>query len=186
MTRPLALLLALFALGPSLRAESSPDRIILVRLLHGQNEGIRDDLAAEAALKRSLATLVGYRMYEEIGAAYASLDVIGPQFVVPCRTIFVKFQARNTTPTSFYFELFQSDRSILQGEFVPRPSVPLIITGPFYDRGRLVLVMTHCPNQKIPPHARAHVTEKPQPSSETTATHLHEATPVSAPAGSAR
>ncbi|MFQ3671881.1 MAG: hypothetical protein SNJ84_10540 [Verrucomicrobiia bacterium] len=187
MIRPLAIFLTLAALAPALRAEStaSADRIILVRLLHGQNDGIRDDLAQEESLKRSLTTLVGYRMYEEIGSAYASLDLAQPQFVVPCRAIYVKFQARGGNPPAFQFELFHSDRSLLQGEFIPRPSVPLIITGPFYDRGRLVLVMIHCPNQKIPPHARAHLAEKPAtapaPAAESGTAPIHQATPVSHP-----
>ncbi len=180
--RRLALLLVLASLAPEAPAQESGDRLILVRLLHGQNEGIRDDLTREESLKRSLTTLVGYRMYEEIGSAYANLDIPGPQFVVPCQAIYVKFQTGDTKTTAFRFELFHSDKSLLQGEFIPRPGIPLIITGPFYDRGRLVLVLTHCPSQKIPPHARSHVAERPAPVAEPAASPIHEATPVSHPA----
>lgn len=168
-------------LAPHVLAQSAVDRLILVRLLHGQNSGIRDDLAGEESLKRSLTTLVGYQMYEEIGTAYANLDISEPQFVVPCRAIYVKFQAKEPNSTAFRFELFHADRSLLQGEFVPRPSIPLIITGPFYDQGRLVLVLTHCPNQKIPPNARAYMAEKPPSVLDGGSSPIHEGTPVSLP-----
>lgn len=171
------LVLALFA--SVTLASAGTDRVILVRLFHGQNEGIRDDLAENQALKNSLIALVGYRYYEEVGASYALLNVIEPQFVAPCRSIYVKFQPHETKAALFHFELFHGEKSLVKGEFVPRPSIPLIITGPFYDKGRLVLVMTRADKKELPSSAKEFLTERPRQGGPEGMSSDHQASPVS-------
>lgn len=139
MLKPIILL----SVGAVLLLSATPlfAQRIEVQLYHAQNSDVRDDLKPGHALRKSLDKLIGYRYYEMLGSAACNLDEKAQQRIQP-HPMFAMQLNREKASDHVKLELFQEGKSILKGEFLPKPQVPLIITGPLYANGRLVLVLT--------------------------------------------
>jgi len=131
-------------------AYAGSEEAILVRLFHAQNEDVPDDLKDDEPIKKSLIEILGYLRYHQLGTSYARLDTTDAQWLLPSSAFFLQFRVSNPSTQAYHFELYQDKQPILGGEFTPKPKVPLIITGPMYDRGKLVMVMTVCLKKDIP------------------------------------
>lgn len=131
-------------------ARAGSNEAILVRLYHAQNEGVEDDLKDDEPIKKSLIEILGYLRYHQLGTSYARLDTTEAQWLLPSSAFFLQFRVSDPKTSAYRFELYQDKQPILGGEFIPKPKIPLIITGPMYDRGKLVMVMTICLKKDIP------------------------------------
>lgn len=110
-------------------------------LFHAQNSEIRDDLEEGSPLKKSLRRLVGYERYERIGEATADLSRPGRKELSPSPMFCLVLTPKPEDPRIYHYALLQKDQLILEGSLTPKNKVPLIITGPEYGRGRLVLIV---------------------------------------------
>ncbi|MEM6822868.1 MAG: hypothetical protein AAF558_13120 [Verrucomicrobiota bacterium] len=110
-------------------------------LIHAQDDGIEERLPVQDELKRSLEKLFGYKKYRIIGQARSSLRPQAPVMFSPHDMFSMRFSKVTSQPAMFEFELLQENKPLLKGQYHPKPQVPLIIRGPFYDRGNLILVI---------------------------------------------
>ena len=140
----------LFLLLAWSEVQAGSNEAILVRLYHAQNEGVKDDLRDDEPIKKSLIEILGYLRYHQLGSSYARLDTSEAQWLLPSSAFFLQFTVSDPATSAYRFELYQDKQPILGGEFIPKPKIPLIITGPMYDRGKLVMVMTICLKKDIP------------------------------------
>lgn len=138
--------LLLLALAPALLAASSSAAAeegiwLRVSLVHGQNEGIEDNLQECTRFRQSLVKLFGYQRFERLGTASAQ---VGPQTAVifePTRSFRMRLEGDPQAENLYHFQLFQGDEPMFRGKFVPKDQVPLIIRGPEYHRGILIIVV---------------------------------------------
>ncbi|MFH1067497.1 MAG: hypothetical protein V1746_06315 [bacterium] len=112
-----------------------------VQLYHAQNSDVRDDLKPKHELRKSLDLLIGYRYYERLGSASCDLEKKARQRLQPHPMFALQLDRCGSASNCVKLELFQESKSIFKGEFFPKPKTPLIITGPMYANGRLVLVL---------------------------------------------
>lgn len=114
---------------------------INVDLYHAQNEGVRDDVKTEHPLRKGFDRLIGYRFYEKLGSATSKLESSYDQWLLPSKMFFLRFHRAAPEDKEVTLELFKKKKSIFQGKFIPKKERPLIITGPQYGNGLLVLVL---------------------------------------------
>gem|GEM_PF-4107775 len=136
--------LLLCALAPALLAATATaaEGIRLrVSLVHGQNEGIEDNLQECTQFRQSLVKLFGYQRYERLGTASAQVGPESAVIVEPSRTFRMRLEGDPKAENLYHFQLFQGEEPMFRGKFVPKDQVPLIIRGPQYHRGILILVV---------------------------------------------
>jgi len=131
----LASLLALFLLASVQAGEQEVGRFKEVKcsLIHAQSEGIEETVPVEL--------LFGYTKYRILGETRSDLPEGRPVSFEPHPMFFVKLSRTPDQPNCYDFELIQKDKSLVKGKYIPKKEVPLIIRGPFYDQGNLVLVI---------------------------------------------
>jgi hypothetical protein len=112
-----------------------------VSLVHGQNADITDNLQECSQFRQSLVKLFGYQRYERLGTATALVGPGTPATLQPTRTFQVRLESDPKTTNVFHFHLLQDDEALFRGKFVPKDGVPLIIRGPQYHRGILIIVV---------------------------------------------
>jgi hypothetical protein len=143
------LLLCATVLPPVHATDKAPKNVMLAKLYYGSETG-KDTLDESDPLKKSLVKLIGYPHYEKLGCADTLIDVTYSQWLLPCKVFYLEFKPVPEKPGTFQFELFKDKTSLLSGEFRPRKRAPLIITGPHYGEGRLVLIITMCGEDDLP------------------------------------
>lgn len=110
-------------------------------LIHAQNEGIEESIPISRELRGSLEKLFGYKKYRVLGEVRSSLEE-NKVLVFEANPVFsLKVTRISTSPCLYEFDLMQEKKSLVKGQYHPKPKVPLIIRGPFYDKGNLVLVV---------------------------------------------
>lgn len=134
----LCLLALAFASSPAVAAEGVQLRVSLV---HGQNDGITDNLQECSQFRQSLIKLFGYQRYERLGTATARVTSQSAVIVEPTRAFRMRLEGDPVSANVFHFQLFQGGEAMFRGKFVPKDQVPLIIRGPQYHRGILILVV---------------------------------------------
>lgn len=112
---------------------------IQVDLYHGQNSDVRNDVQEGRPLRRSFDKLFGYKMYEKLGSAECQIETGYDQWLLPSKAFFLRVGRVDDKRASL--ELFEGEKSIVSTQFDPKRSKPLIIRGPFYANGQLVLVV---------------------------------------------
>lgn len=139
--------LCLLALAlTSLSTQASEGIQLRVSLVHGQNDGITDNLQECSQFRDSLIKLFGYQRYERLGTATARVTSESAVIVEPSRTFRMRLEGDPVSTSVFHFQLFQGDEPMFRGKFVPKDQIPLIIRGPQYHRGILILVV----NKELP------------------------------------
>lgn len=137
---PALYLLALaLACSPVLASEEGV--LLRVSLVHGQNEGITDNLQECSQFRQSLVKLFGYQRYQRLGTATARVNSQSAVIVEPIHAIRLRLEGDPVSANVFHFQLFQDEEPMFRGKFVPKDNIPLIIRGPEYHRGLLILVV---------------------------------------------
>lgn len=140
-TFPILLLAALLGLAlPELHAYDGPGKELVVTLYRGQNEGINDSLE-DPRLRKNFVKLFGYTQYERIGTDMVYPHSYSPVTAWPNKLFALSINAVQSGTNHYEFNLEQDGKSILKGNFIPKPGLPLIIKGPLYDNGILILVV---------------------------------------------
>jgi hypothetical protein len=110
-------------------------------LIHAQNKGIEETMPIPAKLRKSLDLLFGYSKYRVLGEARSDLSSGKEVPFQPNSLFYIKLSRVTDQPNCYSFELMQEDASLVKGKYSPKKEVPLIIRGPFYDKGNLILVI---------------------------------------------
>ncbi|MGF1677831.1 MAG: hypothetical protein ACFCUX_01410 [Candidatus Methylacidiphilales bacterium] len=132
-------LLLVILLFPELsRAEP---KIVKFSLIHAQNADIEESLPIEPELRKSLQRLFGYQKFRVLGEARSQVSEGESIRFQPNTLFYLKFQRLSTEPLVYAFDLMEEEISLLKGNYTPKPKIPLIIRGPFYAKGNLVLVI---------------------------------------------
>lgn len=131
-----------FALTGVIRA-TAPEEFKAVKfsLIHAQSERIEETMPVCPKLRKSLETLFGYSKYRVMGEARSDLPKGKPVTFQPHPLFFITLSRAADQPNCYDFELMKKEESLLKGKYIPKKEVPLIIRGPFYDQGNLVLVI---------------------------------------------
>jgi len=116
-------------------------REVKFSLIHAQSERIEETMPVAPKLRKSLETLFGYDKYRIMGEARSELPEGKPVVFQPHPLFFIKLSRTPDKPNCYDFELMRKDESLVKGKYIPKKEVPLIIRGPFYDQGNLVLVI---------------------------------------------
>lgn len=120
---------------------STPPRQFMVQLIHAQNVRIEDDPTIEADLRKKLVTLFGYDRYRKIGYAVSSVRDDQPSRLSASEMFDMRMIRVGKERECYQLELIQQGTSVFKGKVTPKPKVPIIIRGPFYDKGNLILVI---------------------------------------------
>lgn len=110
-------------------------------LIHAQNEGIEESIPLGPELRASLQKLFGYEKYRVLGEVRSSLKENEVLVFEPNTAFSLKISRVSDAPCLYEFDVLQEKQSLMKGQYHPKPDVPLIIRGPFYDQGNLVLVV---------------------------------------------
>lgn len=124
-----------------------------ITLYHGQNEGMVDELKTDKKLKKSLVRLFGYTKYRKMGAAKSSITQTQPKTLTlsPSKPFQVKISPVQNKTKQYRFEFFHEKEALFNGKFIPKPHIPMIIKGPHYDKGVLIIVInTQNPQKQMP------------------------------------
>jgi hypothetical protein len=121
--------------------ESLTPRQFMVQLIHAQNVRIEDDPSIEPELRKKLVTLFGYDRYRKIGQAVSSVHDDQPSRLSASEMFDMRMVMLKKKRNTYQFELIQQGNSVFKGKVTPKPKVPIIIRGPFYDKGNLILVI---------------------------------------------
>jgi len=116
-------------------------REIVVTLYFAQNGAARDELGDNLKLRDNLVKLFGYQTYQKIGTAMVYPHSFSPVTAWPNKLFSLTVQAVNPASPRYDFELSQEEKPVLKGSFIPKPNTPIIIKGPLYDQGLLILVV---------------------------------------------
>jgi hypothetical protein len=122
-------------------AVSAPVKEVVITLYQGQNSEIMDDLGGLPKLRENLVKLFGYSRYQRIGTDMAYPHSYSPVTAWPNKLFSLTVYAVNPASPRYEFELKLEDQSVLKGSFIPKPGVPIIIKGPLYGEGQLILVV---------------------------------------------
>ncbi len=112
-----------------------------ITLLHAQNHDIEDTLGQDEAIRKSLTRLFGYQRYHVLGTAASPMPEAGTVTLQPARSFEFILRHDPERKQRFRYELSQEQEKILEGCYVPKRGTPLIIRGPQYGRGNLILVV---------------------------------------------
>jgi len=134
-------LITLLVLTTARAQESAKLTEVKFSLIHAQSERIEETMPVAPKLRKSLETLFGYEKYRIMGEARSELPEGKPVTFQPHPKFFIKLSRTPKKPNCYDFELIQNDESLVKGKYIPKKKVPLIIRGPFYDQGNLVLVI---------------------------------------------
>lgn len=115
--------------------------MVEAKLLLGQNDFIRDDIAKDHCLRKSLDRLIGYKFYEIIGNSTATVGSDQTEWLLPSKTFFFEVKKTHNTDTPLNVRLWQEHKLIVDSNFKPKPGMPLIITGPKHGDGQIILVL---------------------------------------------
>ncbi|MEM1157565.1 MAG: hypothetical protein AAF649_07230 [Verrucomicrobiota bacterium] len=137
----LTCLIALLLFTSAHAEEGKKLREVKFSLIHAQSERIEETMPVAPKLRKSLETLFGYDKYRILGEARSELPQGKPVTFQPHPLFFIKLSRTPEKLNCYDFELIQNDESLVKGKYVPKKEVPLIIRGPFYDQGNLVLVI---------------------------------------------
>jgi hypothetical protein len=140
-----AALLAPIPAGAENAPTAPPDGALCclkVELFLAQNTGVRNDVDDSHPLRKRFDKLFGYKAYELVGSNSCSMADQGTFELLPSKNFSIRVQRPSTTKPDLLFELFQNGKPMFQGTFVPKKYCPLIIKGPYYDRGELVMAIT--------------------------------------------
>jgi len=113
-------------------------------LIHAQCEGIEETLPLPMELRQSLDTLFGYTKYRIIGEVRSPLHENKTVHFEPNSAFSLKVVRIGGTRAAdclYEFTVLQEKKSLVKGMYIPKAEVPLIIRGPFYDKGNLILVV---------------------------------------------
>jgi hypothetical protein len=121
-----------------------------VELYQATMKPIADDIQTTNPLRKSMNKFIGYPYYQKLGSATCSMENSNSEWLIPSKTLFLELKRPDPLKPGIYLELFQEKRSIFKGVFNPKRKHPLIITGPHYGEGRLVMVLSTIPHL---PHA---------------------------------
>lgn len=110
-------------------------------LIHAQNKGIEESIPISQELRSSLEKLFGYKKYRVLGEVRSSLAEKKDLVFEANPAFSLKVVRVSSSPCLYEFDLMQEKKSLVKGQYHPKPDVPLIIRGPFYDQGNLVLVV---------------------------------------------
>ncbi len=119
----------------------TPSRQFSVQLIHAQNVRIEDDPSIETDLRKQLVTLFGYDRYRKIGHTVSSAQDDQPSRLSASEMFDMRMMMLEKKHDTYQFELIQQGNSVFKGKVTPKPKVPIIIRGPFYDKGNLILVI---------------------------------------------
>jgi hypothetical protein len=125
----------------ALAMDGPPSKEIVITLFQGQNAEIQDDLAGRPKLKENLIKLFGYSRYQQIGTDMVYPHSYSPVTAWPNKLFSLTVYAVNPASPRYEFELKLEDKSVLKGSFIPKPGIPIIIKGPLYGQGQLILVV---------------------------------------------
>ena len=114
---------------------------VVVYLFQGQNEGIPDELGHDPALRDNLVKLFGYTHYQKLGEARASVTSTAEIDLKPSELFSIRITPDSREANRLNLELLLNDKPILRGRYFPKPDVPLIIRGPHYEKGNLILIL---------------------------------------------
>lgn len=114
---------------------------IVITLYQGQNTGIQDDLSIRPKLRENLIKLFGYSRYKQIGTDMVYPHSYSPVTAWPNKLFSMTVYAVNPASLRYEFELKLEEKSVLKGSFIPKTGIPIIIKGPLYDQGQLILVV---------------------------------------------
>jgi hypothetical protein len=135
------LFLAGSAMALAYDAAPIPVKEIVITLYQGQNSEITDDLANLPKLRENLVKLFGYSRYQRIGTDMAYPHSYSPVTAWPNKLFSLTVYAVNPASPRYEFELKLENQSVLKGSFIPKPGIPIIIKGPLYGDGQLILVV---------------------------------------------
>ncbi|MEO0453435.1 MAG: hypothetical protein AAFY98_04785 [Verrucomicrobiota bacterium] len=112
-----------------------------LHLIHAQNVRIEDDQSIDSKLRKKLVTLFGYDKYRSLGEA--SSPIQGDESIrLKASDLFhLRLTSLPKPAHTYQFELVQGEKMVFRGKVQPKPEVPIIIRGPFYDEGNLILVI---------------------------------------------
>lgn len=153
---PLCIIMLLLAAALPVRAE-----YLTLELYLAENSDIRNDVPASHPLRKSFDRLIGFDRYELLGSKGCPFPLKAKQELKPHRMFLLALnpgEGEKGLPLSA--ELFQQKRSIFKGAITPRDDAPLIITGPQYRNGKLVLVLLLTKN---PPNSSPPIEKNPKP-----------------------
>ena len=122
-------------------AEEKMFKAVKFSLIHAQSERIEETMPVSPKLRKSLETLFGYQKYRVMGEARSELPGVEPVTFQPHPAFYIKLSRTPDRQNCYQFELLQNEESLVTGKYSPKKEVPLIIRGPFYDQGNLVLVI---------------------------------------------
>jgi hypothetical protein len=134
-------LVLLATLAGPLPAAAADTSSLRISLIHGQNDLITDNLADCQKFRESLIKLFGYQRYERLGSAAAIVPQGGEATIQPTWAFQMKVRSDSTTKNLYHYELFQEEKHLLGGKFMPKDRIPFIIRGPQYNQGILILVV---------------------------------------------
>lgn len=141
MRHSLPLIFSLLALTLPTAAAPPPATQLRVSLIHGQNSDITDNLQECTRFRESLVKLFGYKSYELLGTSTAQIAPDTAVLISPTRIFKLRMEPDPVSPRLFHFHLFKEEEPLFRGKFVPKDNVPLIIRGPEYHRGILIIVV---------------------------------------------
>ncbi|MEM9445460.1 MAG: hypothetical protein AAGA18_08900 [Verrucomicrobiota bacterium] len=110
-------------------------------LYHGQDDLTVDHLEEKTKLKKKLTRLFGYEKYQKLGYSQADLKSAMPQKLKPSKKFYLNLMHSDKRKNAYKFEVVHEERRLFQGEFVPKTNLPLIIRGPQFGQGVLILVL---------------------------------------------
>ncbi|MDD5261508.1 MAG: hypothetical protein PHD76_06620 [Methylacidiphilales bacterium] len=114
---------------------------VVVYLFQGQNEGIPDELGHDPQLRGNLVKLFGYTHYRKLGEARGSLTSTQEIDLKPSTLFSIRLAPCTKKADRLSFALLRDDKLVLRGRYIPKPGVPLIIRGPHYQSGNLILIL---------------------------------------------
>ncbi len=137
----LTCLIPLLLLSTATAEDTTRFKAVKFSLIHAQSERIEETMPVSPKLRKSLELLFGYSKYRIMGEARSDLPEGKPVCFQPHPLFFITLSRSPDEPNCYDFELMQKDESLIKGKYIPKKEVPLIIRGPFYDQGNLVLVI---------------------------------------------
>jgi hypothetical protein len=125
----------------TLQSSSSPFKEIVIALYQGQNTDISDDLIEQPKLRENLIKLFGYTRYQRVGIDMVYPHSFSPVTAWPNKLFSLTVNAVDPDSPRYVFELKLEEKSVLKGSFIPKAGIPIIIKGPLYGAGQLILVV---------------------------------------------
>jgi hypothetical protein len=126
---------------PLAEGRAAAPKEVTITLYQGQNQDIQDDLQEKPQLRKKLNQLFGYTHYQRIGTSMVYPHSYSPVTAWPNKLLSLTVYAVNPNSDRHEFELRLEEKSILKGSFIPKTGVPIIIKGPLYGQGQLIIVV---------------------------------------------